>query len=667
VNLLSLQGIGGPNRLIAIGCFAAFALPQLGYCQNQPSRNAQQEMTTSEMQLPPQNQVLQMTIKAPQQVKASQSFHYDITVENTSQNVAVRNIKLKQVTDEKFSVESANKLGSQSSPQGQSGQQSGQKSSQQPSSSSQDSQQQSQQEQVFQEQAGEQSGQQQSGSSRQSGQQGQQSKQGQESKQGQQSQQSSSDTTWTIDKLMPGESQTIRVQATSDAEGKGQMCLAITSFEPMLCLPLEFVKPELNLTKRAPDKVSLCEPFRFVYTVENTGSGDPGPFEIRDDLGDGIQTESGDNKLSFQVDGLAPGEIREFEASVVAQRAGKFQSRAVAIVSENNRTRSQQVTTQVVQPNIAVDIQGPSQGYVDQPMQYTLFVANTGDEAAKDTQLTLNYPARLELADVGSVQQADRSASDIEDGSQRQQGQSQPDKPNQNAQSASQQQRQQQRNSQQNQPGASQQSGGQSQQGQQAPQAASLESERFNAKRRNWNLGTIEPGEVRKVTVTFRTDQQGEVPLRAIAETQCATAAQLEKGLARATAQTQANIIALPALMVAIVDQEDVVPVGQEVIYEITVKNQGRAADQNVEVTVNLPDELTFASVDGPTDAQSEGQTVSFQPIDQLDPGQTAKWTLRATAEDGGEVQTKLELNSQSLDEAVQSEEPTRLVSQTGG
>jgi uncharacterized repeat protein (TIGR01451 family) len=339
----------------------------------------------------------------------------------------------------------------------------------------------------------------------------------------------------------------------------------------------------------------------------------------------------------------------------------------VAIVSENNRTRSQQVTTQVVQPNIAVDIQGPSQGYVDQPMQYTLFVANTGDEAAKDTQLTLNYPARLELADVGSVQQADRSASDIEDGSQRQQGQSQPDKPNQNAQSASQQQRQQQRNSQQNQPGASQQSGGQSQQGQQAPQAASLESERFNAKRRNWNLGTIEPGEVRKVTVTFRTDQQGEVPLRAIAETQCATAAQLEKGLARATAQTQANIIALPALMVAIVDQEDVVPVGQEVIYEITVKNQGRAADQNVEVTVNLPDELTFASVDGPTDAQSEGQTVSFQPIDQLDPGQTAKWTLRATAEDGGEVQTKLELNSQSLDEAVQSEEPTRLVSQTGG
>jgi uncharacterized repeat protein (TIGR01451 family) len=482
------------------------------------------------------------------------------------------------------------------------------------------------------------------------------------------------DSTWTIDKLMPGESRTIRVQATSDEEGQGQMCLAITNFEPMLCMAMQFVKPELKLTKRAPDRVSICSPFRFIYTVENTGSGDPGAFEIRDDLGEGIQTESGDQKLSFQVDGLPPGETRQFEANVVAQRAGTFQSRAVAIVSENNRTRSQQVSTTVVRPNIAVDIQGPEKGYVDQPLQYTLYVANTGDEASSGTQLTLRYPSRFEITETGSVESASRmSADQVDQASQsQQQNQQQQGEQQQNQQQSQQSQQQPQPAAQQSQQQQNQQQQGQQQQGQQQGQgsgqhSASLASDRFNAQTRSWDLGTLEPGAVKKVTVTFRTDEQGDLPLQAIATIQCATATQEQQGIARSVAQTQTNVIALPALMVSIVDEDDVVTVGNEVVYEITVKNQGKAADQDVEITVELPEQLKFASLDGPTQAESEGQTVNISPVESLEPGQTVRWTLRATAEEDGQVLTKLELNSQALSQAVQSEEPTRLVSQTGG
>src|SRR5690606_38561490 len=169
----------------------------------------------------------------------------------------------------------------------------------------------------------------------------------------------------TISKLMPGESRVINVSATAEQEGEAQACVLVTQFSPALCLKTEAVKPELELVKTAPERAALCEPIEFEYFVKNSGSGDLGTFEITDELPEGLQTESGEDRLSFEVDGLEAGDTRKFVASLRATQGGEFSSRAVAETDDGQTTRSSRVTTTVEEAKLAVAIDGPQSTLVD--------------------------------------------------------------------------------------------------------------------------------------------------------------------------------------------------------------------------------------------------------------------------------------------------------------
>lgn len=607
VSLVRAVGVVRPLCLYSLASVALLSMTSFVAAQEddkQAQQDQQQEMTSREIALPPQDQVLSLRVKAPEQARASQTFEYEIIVENTSNNVAVRNVKLKQTAAKKFSVESATRK--KSTPE------SGSQADQQDDAS--ENEQTSSDESQSDEQANE------------------------DQKQSGQQQKSGSQTTWVIKELMPGQSETIRVKASSDQEGEGKACISIVHFEPSICVPIRFVKPELDLVKKAPEKANLCEPFRIIYTVKNTGSGDPGAFEIRDTLGEGLMTETGEQKLSFTVDGLPGGETRRFAATVMAKKQGTFKSRAVAVVSKDNKTRSKQSTTKVIGPDVAVKIEGPSKVYIDQPFQYTVYVANNGNAPATGAELKLHYPSILSVADSGSPRKSDKKAGEI------------------GGQSGSNQQ-----------PTAAAQIDGQSQSDQSSSQQVSLESDQFNAESVDWDLGALKPGEVRKVNVTFRTDRDGKLPMKAVAVFDCSTADELDNFQAQATALAQARVVALPALMVAMIDEEDSVPVGDEVVYVISVKNQGQAPDKDIEVTVNLPQQLEYVDASGPTKATADGQTVTFEPVKTLGAGEAANWELRVKAKKEGQVRTKLELKSQMLEQAVQTAEPTRVLPQTGG
>ncbi|HEX8200601.1 MAG TPA: hypothetical protein VF590_08940 [Isosphaeraceae bacterium] len=81
-------------------------------------------------------------------------------------------------------------------------------------------------------------------------------------------------TTWTVDRLNPGQARTITVTGLADQEGGAAFCLQV-DYKPSLCLAglTTFVKPELQVTKAAPEQADLCEMLTFRYTVLNTGSG----------------------------------------------------------------------------------------------------------------------------------------------------------------------------------------------------------------------------------------------------------------------------------------------------------------------------------------------------------------------------------------------------------
>lgn len=608
----------------------ATALMVCGAAQAQEQarqRNERAAASGASLTLPAGENLLELRVEGAQQARVGERFNYQIHVRNLSDNVMLHDVKIAQSGGEGFSIESS---------QIQSGQQ-------QPS------------------QRREQ-GQAQSGAKPQS----QQSKEKNESPRQSQDTQSGAKqaddrNAWTIDKLGPGQTRTISVEAASDKEGRSTMCLAVVSYTPALCIVTEFVKPDLELVKTVPEAAGLCEEIEFSYYVKNTGSGEARTFTIVDELGEGLQTVSGEPKLSFQVDGIKPGDTRKFVAKLRAKKPGEFSSRAVARQGEQVLARSPEATVQVRQAELAVAIDGPRAEEINKPLYYTIRVTNTGESVAPDVQLTLGHGA-AQLVRAGEPQRSDRAVersqqssgsptpASREASSQRRQSSS--DQERESPQSA---QRQSQENRQPGEQEANRNQGQNRQRNQASRQGSQEQSERAS---HSWRLGDLQPGETRSVSVILRGREGGEARLRAVAEFVCGV--DRERQRISTVAMRRTEIIALPALHLSVVDNEDPVEVGKEVTYTILVVNEGASIDRNIQVTAQAPEGAEVVSADGQTDGKVSGREISFEPVEQLEPGQKAVWRVRLKPEADEQIVFQATLDSEGLSKEATSEEPTR-------
>lgn len=193
------------------------------------------------------------------------------------------------------------------------------------------------------------------------------------------------------------------------------MCLAVPSWTPSLCLQTRFVQPDLEVVKTAPDTAGMCEDIEVEYFVKNSGTGDLDTFEVQDELADGLMKAEGEQTLKFTVDGgLEVGESRKFGATLRASEAGEFSSRAVAIMPNEEKTRSAQMTTRIQQAVLAVASDGRRSAYVDRPLQYTVRVTNRSPIPARQLPIELNYPNSVQLARMGDVQSLNQAVQQSE-------------------------------------------------------------------------------------------------------------------------------------------------------------------------------------------------------------------------------------------------------------
>ena len=171
-----------------------------------------------------------------------------------------------------------------------------------------------------------------------------------------------------------------------------------------------------------------------------------------------------------------------------------------------------------------------------------------------------------------------------------------------------------------------------------------------------WNLGTLEPRASK--TVTFNLSGTEAASLQATARARAVCAADVSD-----TAATK--ILTIPALVLEAVDLADPVRVGENVVYRITVTNQGSGPDNNISVTAELPAELEYVSSKGVTEGRQErgqkGEVVKFAPVATLAPGRTALWELTAKARQAGDIRFEVQLQSESLTKPAYENEPTRL------
>ena len=166
------------------------------------------------------------------------------------------------------------------------------------------------------------------------------------------------------------------------------------------------------------------------------------------------------------------------------------------------------------------------------------------------------------------------------------------------------------------------------------------------------NVGTLKGGESREFTVSMTAADPSTVSLTAEANAYCTDAVER-------TVETEFKGIA--AILIEVVDKTDPVPVDQTTIYEVYVKNQGSAPDDNVQLRATLPDALEFVEGTGDSKVTHSGGTVNFEKIPTVAPGDVLFWEIKVKANSAEKVRFKVELTSEANQRPVYELEPTTL------
>lgn len=202
---------------------------------------------------------------------------------------------------------------------------------------------------------------------------------------------------WSIPRLAPGESKTIKVSALGEKEGASSNCIRV-SYQPSLCMTTRFIKQEVQLAKEAPKQVDLCDDFEIRYAVKNVGSGVARGLTVRDALPEGLTLADGKTLVTAPVGDLAPGQTKDYRVKVSPTRSGDYTSRAVVEGQDDLRAQSNQTTTAVRQSKLAIKFVGPEAQYANQAMSYQVTVANEGQVAARDVTLAVQADPNFRVA-----------------------------------------------------------------------------------------------------------------------------------------------------------------------------------------------------------------------------------------------------------------------------
>ncbi len=161
-------------------------------------------------------------------------------------------------------------------------------------------------------------------------------------------------------------------------------------------------------------------------------------------------------------------------------------------------------------------------------------------------------------------------------------------------------------------------------------------------------IDELGPGQSRTVGVTFRPASPGDYSGVAVANGYCAV--RLEKPV-------QLSVVGIPALQIEAVDTQDPVAVGEETTYRVRIINEGNAADTNLTITGSLPDGFSFVS--GSDEVTNDEGDFELPVYENLAAGEEIYFEIVAKAEQAGRVSFKLNVKSDNLADAEETEPTT--------
>jgi uncharacterized repeat protein (TIGR01451 family) len=162
-----------------------------------------------------------------------------------------------------------------------------------------------------------------------------------------------------------------------------------------------------------------------------------------------------------------------------------------------------------------------------------------------------------------------------------------------------------------------------------------------------WNLPSLRAGAEQELQLTCTLNTPGSNRLQVLAAA---------VGDLNDTISTVTNVEALADLKLEVIDPPGPLAVGEEMMYEVHIRNRGTKAAENVDVAGFFSNGIEPVGAEGGQCEISPGQIV-FRPIAAILPGAEAVLKIKARANQAGNHVFKTEVNCPSVGAKLASEE----------
>jgi uncharacterized repeat protein (TIGR01451 family) len=167
--------------------------------------------------------------------------------------------------------------------------------------------------------------------------------------------------------------------------------------------------------------------------------------------------------------------------------------------------------------------------------------------------------------------------------------------------------------------------------------------------RTTWSLSSLAAGTEQLFTVKCLVKAPGENRIEVSAQAD---------GDLKHTNLAKTDVVAVADLVLDIADPSGAVPVGEDSVYEVRVRNRGDKAAEGVDLTASFSKGVEPISVDGMAHSMSDDGVV-FQTMPSLGPGQEKILKIHAKASAPGSHRFRVELQCKSLGTKLTEEETT--------
>jgi len=167
----------------------------------------------------------------------------------------------------------------------------------------------------------------------------------------------------------------------------------------------------------------------------------------------------------------------------------------------------------------------------------------------------------------------------------------------------------------------------------------------------SWRLATIDVGEEQFMQLRCKIVRPGKNDFELIAKT--------GDGELTDSKAFQTDVIALADLKLEVTDPQGPLPMGEEVVYEIRVRNRGTTSAENINIVGLFSEGIDPTTVEGAQFTLRDGR-VSFHPIKSLPAGRELVLRIHAKASQVGTHIFRTEVMCPELDIKLAVEETTR-------